>query len=158
MAAKNSNILSRVCEKASLYANYLSYKSPQSYDSRERYRFMFHHFSFVSWISSRSTGLICPIYEQITKFGSYKEAQSLVQVQEKYFVKYVALGNSVASCKCKKSKPNDSFSKSYGLVKTIKSSELWSSQLWTQFLSNCSMPQLAKLESLTLHNYSDTLS
>ena len=28
-----------------------------SYDSRERYKFMLHHFGFVSWISSRSTGL-----------------------------------------------------------------------------------------------------
>jgi len=42
------------------YANYL-----QSYNSRERCKFVLHHFGFVSWISSRSPGLKFPIWTDI---------------------------------------------------------------------------------------------
>lgn len=38
----------------------VTYRSPQSYDSRGRYKFMLHHFGCVSWVSW-STGLKFPI-------------------------------------------------------------------------------------------------
>ena len=43
------------------------YKGPESYDSREKYKFMFHHFGCVSWIYPGRPGWNFP-YEHTTEF------------------------------------------------------------------------------------------